>query len=111
MQADVQKHYNRTSRDLYPFNSLICCCWGLLLIYAFVFYFPSWSVKPLTFPIDNLEVEEMKTRLSLLLKFSVQLAGVASVLEVLESSFKGTISSQLHDLHQLQESILKTKQV
>ncbi|RVX15655.1 E3 ubiquitin-protein ligase HOS1 [Vitis vinifera] len=60
--------------------------------------------------IYNLEVEEMKTRLSLLLKFSVQLAGVASVLEVLESSFKGTISSQLHDLHQLQESILKTKQ-
>lgn len=60
--------------------------------------------------IYNLEVEEMKTRLSLLLKFSVQLAGVASVLEVLELSFKGTISSQLHDLHQLQESILKTKQ-
>jgi E3 ubiquitin-protein ligase HOS1 len=32
------------------------------------------------------------------------------VLEVLESSFKGTLSAQLHDLHHLQESILKTKQ-
>ncbi|PNY06846.1 E3 ubiquitin-protein ligase hos1-like protein [Trifolium pratense] len=29
---------------------------------------------------------------------------------ILESSFKGTLSAQLHDLHHLQESILKTKQ-
>lgn len=60
--------------------------------------------------IYNLKVEEMKTKLSLLLKFSAQLAGISSVLEVLESSFKGTLSAQLHDLHHLQESILKTKQ-
>ncbi|XP_022718759.1 E3 ubiquitin-protein ligase HOS1 isoform X2 [Durio zibethinus] len=32
------------------------------------------------------------------------------VLEVLESSFKGRLSAQLHDLRNLQESILKTKQ-
>ena len=115
MQADIQKHYNRTSRDLYPFKFLNLLILGLMVnlchVYAYLFYFPSWSVKHLTFSIDNLEAEEMKTRLSVLLKFSVQLAGVSSVLEVLESSFKGTISSQLHDLHLLQESILKTKQV
>lgn len=58
----------------------------------------------------NLEVEGMKTKLSLLLKCSVQMAGICNVLEVLESSFKGTLSAQLHDLHHLQESILKTKQ-
>ncbi|XWS49134.1 hypothetical protein CRYUN_Cryun13aG0137500 [Craigia yunnanensis] len=60
--------------------------------------------------IYYLEVEEMKNRLSSLLKFSVHLAGLSSVLEVLESSFKGRLSAQLHDLHHLQESILKTKQ-
>ncbi|XWS49703.1 hypothetical protein CRYUN_Cryun12cG0026000 [Craigia yunnanensis] len=32
------------------------------------------------------------------------------VLEVLESSFKGRLLAQLHNLHHLQESILKTKQ-
>jgi E3 ubiquitin-protein ligase HOS1 len=53
----------------------------------------------------------MNTKLSLLLKCSVQLAGICNVLEVLESSFKGTLSAQLRDLHHLQESILKTKQV
>ncbi|XP_031247888.1 E3 ubiquitin-protein ligase HOS1 isoform X1 [Pistacia vera] len=60
--------------------------------------------------IYNLGVEEMKTRLSTLLKFSVQLAGISSVIEVLSSSFKDDLSAQVHDLHQLQESILKTKQ-
>lgn len=60
--------------------------------------------------IYNLEVEGMKSKLSLLLKCSVQLAGICNVLEVLESSFKGTLSAQLHDLHHLQENILKTKQ-
>ncbi|KAF5460151.1 hypothetical protein F2P56_020040 [Juglans regia] len=60
--------------------------------------------------IYNIEVEGMRSRLSLLLKFSVQLTGICNVLEVLESSFKGTLSAQLHDLHHLQESILKTKQ-
>lgn len=53
----------------------------------------------------------MKTRLNILLKFSVQLAGISSVIEVLSSSFKDDLSAQVHDLHQLQESILKTKQV
>nr|XP_028956828.1 E3 ubiquitin-protein ligase HOS1 isoform X2 [Malus domestica] len=60
--------------------------------------------------IYNLEAEPMKSMLSLLLKFSVQLAGISSVIEVLDSSFKGSFSAQLHDFHQLQESILKTKQ-
>ncbi|XVF13431.1 hypothetical protein REPUB_Repub08aG0207100 [Reevesia pubescens] len=61
--------------------------------------------------IYYLEVEEMKNRLGSLLKFSVYLAGLSTVLEVLESSFKGHLSAQLHDLHHhLQESILKTKQ-
>ncbi|KAE8055883.1 hypothetical protein FH972_012694 [Carpinus fangiana] len=60
--------------------------------------------------IYNLEVGGMNTKLSLLLKCSVQLAGICNVLEVLESSFKGTLSAQLRDLHHLQESILKTKQ-
>ncbi|KAK6930534.1 ELYS-like domain [Dillenia turbinata] len=60
--------------------------------------------------IYGLEVEEMNSKLSSLLKFSVQLAGVSNVLEVLESSFKGTLSAQLNDLHHLQESVLKTKQ-
>ncbi|KAK9284920.1 hypothetical protein L1049_024101 [Liquidambar formosana] len=60
--------------------------------------------------IYNLEIKEMKKKLSLLLKFSAQLAGIANVLEVLESSFKGSLSAQLHDLHHLQESLLKTKQ-
>ncbi|KAJ7952545.1 E3 ubiquitin-protein ligase HOS1-like protein [Quillaja saponaria] len=59
---------------------------------------------------DNLKVEEMESRLSLLLKFIVHVAGISNVLEVLESSFKGTHSAHLQDLHQLQESILKTKQ-
>lgn len=60
--------------------------------------------------IYNLEVDGMKTKLSLLLKCSVQLSGLCNVVEVLESSFKGTLSAQLQDLYQLQESILKTKQ-
>lgn len=53
----------------------------------------------------------MKDRLSLLLKFKVYLVGISNVLEVLESSFKGTLSAQLHDLNILQESASKAKQV
>lgn len=53
----------------------------------------------------------MKTRLSILLKFPVQLAGISCVIEVLSSSFKDDLSAQVHDLHQLQESVVKTKQV
>ncbi|XP_027182558.1 E3 ubiquitin-protein ligase HOS1 isoform X1 [Coffea eugenioides] len=58
----------------------------------------------------NLAVCELKACLSLLLKFSVKLAGLVIVLDVLESSFKGSLSAKLHDLHHLQENILKTKQ-
>ncbi|WJX55069.1 RING-type E3 ubiquitin transferase [Trifolium repens] len=60
--------------------------------------------------IYNLDISGMKDRLSLLLKFSLYLKGISNVLDILESSFKGTLSAQLHDLHHLQESILKTKQ-
>ncbi|KAJ7003442.1 E3 ubiquitin-protein ligase HOS1-like [Populus alba x Populus x berolinensis] len=60
--------------------------------------------------IYNLETEEMKTRLSLLLKLSVHLVGISNVLEVLELSFKDSLSAQLHDLQLLQENILKAKQ-
>ncbi|KAF7120469.1 hypothetical protein RHSIM_Rhsim13G0032200 [Rhododendron simsii] len=42
--------------------------------------------------------------------FQFKLVGISNVLEVLESSFKGTPSAQLYDLHHLQESILMTKQ-
>ncbi|XP_042050833.1 E3 ubiquitin-protein ligase HOS1-like isoform X1 [Salvia splendens] len=53
---------------------------------------------------------EMKSHLSSLLKISSKLAGMSNVLEVLESSFRGSISVMLQDLNHLQESILKTKQ-
>ncbi|XP_062073930.1 E3 ubiquitin-protein ligase HOS1 [Humulus lupulus] len=59
--------------------------------------------------IYNLEAAEMKIRLSTF-KYSAQLAGISNVLEVLESSFRNSLAAQLHDLHLLQESILKTKQ-
>ncbi|XP_050228170.1 E3 ubiquitin-protein ligase HOS1 isoform X2 [Mercurialis annua] len=58
----------------------------------------------------NLEGEEIKSQSNVLVKFSGHLAGLSNVLEVLESSFKGNLSAQLHDLQILQESILKTKQ-
>uniref|UniRef100_A0A6N2MVT4 Uncharacterized protein n=1 Tax=Salix viminalis TaxID=40686 RepID=A0A6N2MVT4_SALVM len=60
--------------------------------------------------IYSLETEEMKTRSSLLLKLSVHLVGISNVLEVLESTFKDSLSAQLHDLQLLQENILKAKQ-
>lgn len=59
---------------------------------------------------NNHSVREMESSLSSLLKFSVKLAGLTNVVDVLDSSFKGTLSAQLHDLHYLQECILKTKQ-
>ncbi|XLR52456.1 hypothetical protein HN51_003180 [Arachis hypogaea] len=52
----------------------------------------------------------MKEKLSSLLRFSLHLKGISNVLDILESSFKGTVSAQVHDLHNLQESVLKTKQ-
>lgn len=60
--------------------------------------------------IYNLGISGMQERLSLLLKFSLYLKGISNVLDILESSFKGTLSAQLHDLRHLQDSILKTKQ-
>ncbi|TYI91360.1 hypothetical protein E1A91_D03G186700v1, partial [Gossypium mustelinum] len=48
---------------------------------------------------NYLKVGEMEKSLTL-----------SGILEVLESSFKGRPLAQLHDLHHLQESILKTKQ-
>ncbi|KAL4398562.1 hypothetical protein AHAS_Ahas01G0304300 [Arachis hypogaea] len=53
---------------------------------------------------------QMKEKLSSLLRFSLHLKGISNVLDILESSFKGTVSAQVHDLHNLQESVLKTKQ-
>ncbi|PPD94419.1 hypothetical protein GOBAR_DD08548 [Gossypium barbadense] len=61
--------------------------------------------------IYYLNVGEMEKSLGLLHKYSAYLASLSSILEVLESSFKGRPLAQLHDLHHLQESILKTKQV
>ncbi|MBA0609666.1 hypothetical protein Godav_021682, partial [Gossypium davidsonii] len=55
-------------------------------------------------------VGEMEKSLCLLHKYSAYLGSLSSILEVLESSFKGRPLAQLHDLHHLQESILKTKQ-
>ncbi|KAL3039555.1 hypothetical protein AAZX31_01G193600 [Glycine max] len=60
--------------------------------------------------IYNMDILGLKERLSLLLKFSLYLKGISNVLDILESSFKGTLSAQLHDLQNLQESIMKTKQ-
>ncbi|KAL8238749.1 hypothetical protein R6Q59_015316 [Mikania micrantha] len=61
-------------------------------------------------PIYNLNVEEMKEKSSMLLKFTVRLSCISTVLEELESSFKDSLSAQLYDIHHLQESVLKTKQ-
>ncbi|KAL3499645.1 hypothetical protein ACH5RR_038738, partial [Cinchona calisaya] len=60
--------------------------------------------------IYNFTVEQLNESLCSLLKFPVKLAGLANVLDVLESSFKGSLSAKLHDLYHLQENILKTKQ-
>ncbi|KAL3497540.1 hypothetical protein ACH5RR_040272 [Cinchona calisaya] len=60
--------------------------------------------------IYNLTVVELKESLGSLLKFSMKLAGLANVQDVLESSFKGSLSAKLHDVYHLQENILKTKQ-
>ncbi|GAB4850812.1 hypothetical protein Ancab_030112 [Ancistrocladus abbreviatus] len=60
--------------------------------------------------IYTLEADEMKSKMNSFIKFTVKLAGLSNVLEVLELSFKGTHSAKLDDLHHLQEDILKTKQ-
>lgn len=60
--------------------------------------------------IYKLGLEEMQSELSLLQKFALQLTGISNVLEVMDSSFKGTFSGQLHDLHHLLDNIMKAKQ-
>ncbi|CAN0842467.1 E3 ubiquitin-protein ligase HOS1, partial [Linum grandiflorum] len=58
----------------------------------------------------NAGTEEMGKRISLLLKVSNHLGGISNVLEVLESSFRGSSSAQVNDLQFLHESVLKAKQ-
>ncbi|XP_071730819.1 E3 ubiquitin-protein ligase HOS1-like [Rutidosis leptorrhynchoides] len=60
--------------------------------------------------IYNINDEEIKDRSNVILKFTVRLSCISTVLEELESSFKNSLSAQLHDIHRIQESILKTKQ-
>ncbi|KAM3308580.1 hypothetical protein P3S67_010324 [Capsicum chacoense] len=55
-------------------------------------------------------MSKLKENLSLFLKFSVKLGDISNVIDVLESSFKDSLSAKLHDLHHLQECILKTRQ-
>ncbi|KAK4804011.1 hypothetical protein SAY86_003828 [Trapa natans] len=60
--------------------------------------------------IYKLDVKVMKSKLSVLHKHLVQLGGISNTLEVLDSSFRHTLSPKLHDLYQLHECLLKTKQ-
>ncbi|KAG2332393.1 hypothetical protein Bca52824_003573 [Brassica carinata] len=60
--------------------------------------------------IYSLEKKEMQGRLDILLKYSKQVAGIYSVLEIMESAFKGSVSPQLQDVQKLRENIGKTKQ-
>ncbi|CAN1834800.1 E3 ubiquitin-protein ligase HOS1 [Linum perenne] len=60
--------------------------------------------------IYNAAVQDMGKRIGLLLKISNHLGGISSVLEVLESSFRGSSSAQVNDLQFLHESVLKAKQ-
>lgn len=56
-----------------------------------------------------LPLEQMKTEMSSLLRYSSHLTAISNVLEVLESSIKGTLAAE-RDLHGLQENVLKAKQ-
>ncbi|KAJ0259503.1 E3 ubiquitin-protein ligase HOS1 [Hirschfeldia incana] len=60
--------------------------------------------------IYRLDMKEMQGWLDELFKCSKQVAGICSVLEVMESAFKGSVSSQLQDVQKLKENIGKTKQ-
>ncbi|KAJ8648887.1 hypothetical protein MRB53_001910 [Persea americana] len=60
--------------------------------------------------IYNLRIEEMQKKKGIFLKYISQLTGISCVIDVLESSFKATLSPQLRDLHYLSENILKAKQ-
>ncbi|CAN6814833.1 unnamed protein product [Brassica oleracea] len=60
--------------------------------------------------IYSLETKGMQAWLDSLLKYSKQVAGIFSVLEVMESAFKGSVSPQLQEVQKLRENIGKTKQ-
>ncbi|KAF2565220.1 hypothetical protein F2Q68_00024081 [Brassica cretica] len=60
--------------------------------------------------IYSLETKEMQAWLDNLLKYSKQVSGICSVIEVMESAFKGSVSPQLEDVQKLRENIGKTKQ-
>ncbi|KAF3508611.1 hypothetical protein F2Q69_00001966 [Brassica cretica] len=60
--------------------------------------------------IYSLETKGMQALLDSLLKYSKQVAGIFSVLEVMESAFKGSVSPQLQEVQKLRENIGKTKQ-
>lgn len=77
----------------------------------FIFNKKKIVLEFLTFAIDNCTVKEMEEHLTSLLKLSVKLLGLANVIEVLESSIKGSLSAKNHDLDHLQDRILRTKQV
>lgn len=77
----------------------------------FIFNKKKIVLEFLTFAIDNCTVKEMEEHLTSLLKLSVKLLGLANVIEVLESSIKGSLSAKIHDLDHLQDRILRTKQV
>lgn len=53
----------------------------------------------------------MQKKLGIFLQCISQLTGISCIIDVLESSFKETLSPQLRDLHCLSENILKAKQV
>lgn len=112
----VKDWCKRAFQNIITELQVICILYKLLSLLDIIFcLFIRCVYEHFVFPnivsLDNLEAEQMKTMLGLLLKFSAQLAGISNVLEVLDSSFKGSLSSQLHDFHQLLETILKTKQV
>lgn len=80
----------------------------------FIFNKKKIVLEFLTSAIDNCTVKEMEEHLTSLLKLSVKLSGLANVIEVLESSIKGSLSAniaKIHDLDHLQDRILRTKQV
>ncbi|KAF2565218.1 hypothetical protein F2Q68_00024083 [Brassica cretica] len=60
--------------------------------------------------IYSLETKEMQAWLDNLLKYSKQVTSICSVLEVMESALKGSVSPQLEDVEKLRENIGKTKQ-
>ncbi|WZZ48742.1 hypothetical protein YC2023_048849 [Brassica napus] len=68
------------------------------------------SILPELQHIYSLETKEMQAWLDNLLKYSKQVSRICSVIEVMESTFKGSVSPQLEDVQKLRENIGKTKQ-